>query len=122
MTDLEAAIGLEQLSKLDGFNDRRRTIVKRIREGLDGCGYGLPSEAGRVNTYLALKLDVPEGKRAGLAEYLESNGIETRPFVGGNLLRQKAFKCDSPPWRFPTAEKLHENSLCVGCHPFLTDE
>jgi dTDP-4-amino-4,6-dideoxygalactose transaminase len=33
MTDIAAAIGIEQLKKLDGFNERRITNAKILSEG-----------------------------------------------------------------------------------------
>ena len=52
MNDLMAAIGLAQLRKLDRMNERRRTIIRRYLNGIDGCEqvqpllpYGLEKEA-----------------------------------------------------------------------------
>ncbi len=51
MTDIQAALGLQQLSKLDRFQVRRREIVDRYEEGLRGCEeIELPVERPRVES------------------------------------------------------------------------
>ena len=48
--------------------------------------------------------------------------IETRPVVGGNLLRQTAFKKYGKPEDFPVAEEVHKNWIYVGLHEKVTPE
>jgi len=125
MTDLAAAIGIEQLKKLDQMNQRRRALVSIITKGLSPLTKrGLvvfSSSKGRYNTYYAFQFRVKDKQiRKELAATLESNGVETRPFMGGNLLKQKAFEKYGAHEKFPKATELHETSLFVGCHPTLT--
>ncbi len=130
MTDLEASIGLVQLAKLEAMNQKRRRIVRWYREGLRDLirrgKIALPDEPKRTrNTYYTLLITVlempkrfPTRERIALA--LDAAGIETRPFMGGNLTRQKAFAGLGQPERYPGAEFLHRRSFFVGCHPLLT--
>lgn len=49
LTDLQCALGLAQLGKLDGFLARREAIAARYREALDGLpGLALPAVAADV--------------------------------------------------------------------------
>lgn len=49
MSDIQAAIGLRQLQKLDGFQERRRRIVNRYRKTLQQCAeVRLPTERADV--------------------------------------------------------------------------
>lgn len=129
MTDLEAAIGVVQLAKLEAMNGKRRRIVawyrKELADLLAKKILALPGElAGSHNTYYTLLLifeKLPGGMDLTVvAKSLEEAGIETRPFMGGNLLRQKAFSKLGKPSDFPGADFLHYRSLSVGCHPVLS--
>lgn len=52
MTDMQAAVGLVQPGKLDGFNARRREIAALYTSGLMGVeGLELPYEEQDRNTY-----------------------------------------------------------------------
>ena len=130
MTDIEASLGLVQLSRLEKMNNQRRRIVSWYRKGLSSLIarrlIALPDEsAGTRNTYytllitfLAMPPALPTIEKIALA--LEAELIETRPFMGGNLLRQKAFAGLGRPEHFPMAEFLHRRCLFFGCHPMIT--
>jgi len=51
---------------------------------------------------------------------LNEAGIETRPIIGGNLLRQPPFKCYGSPTDFPNAEWVHNQGFYVGLHKGVT--
>ncbi|RJQ36810.1 DegT/DnrJ/EryC1/StrS family aminotransferase [Candidatus Parcubacteria bacterium] len=134
MTDLHAAIGMVQLEKLPAMNRKRRAIVaaywrafgKLIRDEK----LFLPEEPkSSFNTYYALQVtlrQLPPGCRdaADVAAALERVGVETRRFMGGNLLRQYAFLGqDTPkPDAFPVADFLHNRALLIGCHPAIKNQ
>lgn len=130
MTDIEASLGLVQLSKLDRMNTKRRKVVRWYRQGLRELIRQkmllLPKEpTGTRNTYYTLQITLLKMPRhfptlAKVAMELEGKGIETRTFMGGNLLRQKAFATPRyRPERFPMADFLHRQSFFVGCHPLV---
>lgn len=130
MTDLEATFGLVQFTKLDKFNLKRREIVAAYRRELKNLVAKklifLPEELkNSFNTYYALQITftkMPErySDLASIGRRLAEAGIETRPFMGGNLLRQKAFHPHKlTPEHFNTAEYLHHHAILVGCHPLL---
>lgn len=131
MPDIQAAIGLVQLSKLEAMNRARRQVVRWYRRELAPLiragRISLPDEPrNSYNTYYALQLtfhELPPRCRdlAAVAEALEPSGIETRRFMGGNLLRQKAFAGAAKPERFPMADFLHHRALFVGCHPLVSE-
>lgn len=131
MTDIEAAIGLIQLAKLGRMNQKRRETVAwfrtELRDLIQRGLISLPDEPqGTRNTYYTLLITLvklPKGCRTSIdaARKLEAAGIETRTFMGGNLLRQKAFAKTGPkPEKFPGADFLHHRSFFVGCHPGIT--
>jgi CDP-6-deoxy-D-xylo-4-hexulose-3-dehydrase len=54
--------------------------------------------------------------------FCEKNGIETRPIISGNLLRQTCYKNFGTPSDFPNSEYLHEKAFYVGLHNSVTKE
>lgn len=95
--DIQAAIGLAQLDRLDNFVELRRRNWKYLRDGLVGLGeylmlpkateHGDPSWFGFVIT-----VRHPSPKtRNEIVQALNERKIGTRLLFGGNLLRQPAF-------------------------------
>lgn len=97
MTDIQAAIGVEQLKKLDGFCQARRAnfeawmsgftdykdrfILPKATEGSDPAWFAFPVTI-RNNANFT---------RTELTNYMSENLIETRNLFGGNLLHQPAY-------------------------------
>ena len=97
MTDIQAAIGLEQLRKLDGFCRARRDNVKAWINGFKKYeDYFVLPEAteGSDPAWFAFPVTVREKAgftRTELTKYLNKNLIDNRNLFGGNLLRQPAY-------------------------------
>jgi len=97
MTDIQAAIGVEQLKKLDEFCQARRDNFKAWINGFKKYeAYFILPEAteGADPAWLAFPVTVKETagfSRTELTNYLSENMIETRNLFGGNLLRQLAY-------------------------------
>jgi CDP-6-deoxy-D-xylo-4-hexulose-3-dehydrase len=96
-TDLQAALGLSQLSRLDEFCAARRRNWRRMREGLDGLPYLLLPEptAGSDPSWFGFVLTVaPEAPftTAELVTFLEQRRIGTRRLFAGNLTRHPAYR------------------------------
>ncbi|HUU40267.1 MAG TPA: lipopolysaccharide biosynthesis protein RfbH, partial [Desulfatiglandales bacterium] len=98
MTDIQAAIGVEQLKKLDGFCQTRRANFKTWTSGFKEYeDYFILPEAteGSDPAWFAFPVTVREDAgftRMELMNYLNENMIETRNLFGGNLLRQPAYQ------------------------------
>lgn len=132
MTDFIASFAIEQLKKLDGFNNRRRKIVnyytKRLKKWETERGFLiLPKEVkGNHNTYygylIIVSKDAPFSRKQ-LVQHLEKNGVETRPFFAGFLPYQKAFKKELiKVGDYSTAKLIHKNSFFMGCHPGISQK
>ncbi|MER7911279.1 lipopolysaccharide biosynthesis protein RfbH [Streptomyces sp. NPDC096068] len=127
-TDLQAALGLSQLDKLDGFVDARKRNWRRLREGLDGVPHLLlpeptpgsdPSWFGFVITVDA---DAPFS-RAELVHHLEERKIGTRRLFAGNLTRHPAY-LDRPHrvvGDLANSDVVTENTFWIGVYPGLTE-
>jgi perosamine synthetase len=104
MTNVQAAIGLAQLERLDELLIKRLKVVSYYRGNLKGFGRWL------------FCYQTPEPKK--LAQYLKDRDVETRPiFYPLHLL---------PPFRqagdFPNAEWVWRNHLCLPTGPHLEEE
>lgn len=120
-TEVQAAIGLVQLKRLDAFNEARAENFHRFsRLVADNPLVILPSTPRTSSTsWFGIPMFIGEGHRDDLAGYLEAFGIETRPILAGNLIRQPAFWA----WRgtFPGADRVHRQGLYIGLHPVDRD-
>jgi dTDP-4-amino-4,6-dideoxygalactose transaminase len=55
-----------------------------------------------------------------IKKFCVSEGIEYRPIIGGNLLKQTAFKKYAKTGYYANAEILNQNGLYVGLHYGVT--
>lgn len=53
--------------------------------------------------------------------YCDEHGIETRPIISGNLLRQNCFKGQINPEYFTNSEYIHKHGIYVGLHSKVQD-
>ncbi|MCG2827545.1 MAG: DegT/DnrJ/EryC1/StrS family aminotransferase, partial [Thermoplasmatales archaeon] len=119
MTDIAAAIGIEQLKKLDGFNDRRRGNAGFLSEQLNDVvetPYVLPDVKHVFHQY-TIKTD----KRELLKENLKKEGI------GFGIYYPEPLHFYEPLKRYgnddlKNAENLCKNVLSLPVHPGLSEE
>ncbi|MFE9427177.1 lipopolysaccharide biosynthesis protein RfbH [Kitasatospora sp. NPDC006697] len=128
-TDLQAALGLTQLARLDEFVAARKANWRQLREGLDGLPHLLlpeptpnsdPSWFGFV---LTVAPDAPYS-RAELVDFLEGRRIGTRRLFAGNLTRHPAYL--NAPHRvvgtLANSDLVTEHTFWIGVYPGLTSE
>ncbi len=126
--DIQAAIGRQQLRKLDTFGAARRTNHARLRAGL--CRYDefliLPRATPQSDpSWFGFLLAVRDGApftRNQLVQHLEQRRIQTRLLFGGNLLRQPAFANvkHRVAGDLKNTDKLMNDAFFVGVYPGLT--
>jgi CDP-6-deoxy-D-xylo-4-hexulose-3-dehydrase len=98
LSDMQAAVGVAQLGKLEGFIEARRRNFAALYEGLSGLEefYILPEATpGSTPSWFGFPLAVrPEAPftRDQVVRRLEENKIGTRLLFGGNLVRQPAYR------------------------------
>ena len=119
--EMEAAIGLEQIKKLDSFVRIRRDnadVFKRMMKADERFYTQLETgEASWFGFALILREDY-SGERESFIEALRNAGIEVRPIVAGNFAKQPAFKYmnASISGELVCADYIHENGFFVGNH------
>ncbi len=120
MTDLAAAIGLAQLPKLPGFNERRRAIAARYDAELRGVVIPFV-RPGVTHVYHQYTIRVAE--RDAFAERLRERGVGSAIYYPIPVHRQKPFVAlGYGDESFPVTDRLTEQVLSIPVHPSLLDE
>jgi CDP-6-deoxy-D-xylo-4-hexulose-3-dehydrase len=95
--DIQAAIGLAQLNRLDSFIEKRRNNWHYLLQGLSGLDEFLLMPKATANSdpswfgfAITVKKESPK-RRNEIVQALNEMQIATRLLFGGNLLRQPAF-------------------------------
>ena len=130
MTDMQAAVGVAQLDKLEGFIQARNSNFNKIYAGLKDLQEFLilpeatkNSEPSWFGFPITVRKDAPF-TRFELVQHIESRRIGTRQLFGGNLLRQPAYL--KSPMRvvgdLTNADFITENTFWIGVYPGLTKD
>ena len=116
--EMNAAFGLVQLDKLEGFLKKRRAMIERYLENLkDTEYYTLPDDSRKPN-WLAIPLQCSD--RLELVKYLEENDVQTRVTFAGNITRHPAFR--EYLQEFENADKIMRDGFLLGAHHGLEIE
>ena len=128
-TDMQAAIGLSQILKIDSFIQKRKENYKFLYENFekldifdvtinelnaDPSWFGFPVTINKNANF----------SRTELLKYYADHNIGTRLLFAGNILLQPAYfdkKFDDPSL-FPVANLVAENSFWLGVFPGLNNE
>ncbi|HEY7791063.1 MAG TPA: DegT/DnrJ/EryC1/StrS family aminotransferase [Vicinamibacterales bacterium] len=129
MMDLQAAIGLRQLDRLDEMHDRREAIGRRYDEGLADLPLTLPSlpDLGMVHGRHLYTVLVDEAScgwsRDGLQAALATEGIGTAiHFTALHLHSYYQERFALARGRFPHAEFISDRTLSLPLSASLSDE
>lgn len=111
-SEVNAAFGLVQLSKLEGFFKIRKANQLRYMENLkDVSNVMLPDQSMDPN-WLAFPLLAEN--RLGLVTFLEENNIQTRVIFSGNITRHPAYREYLAD--YPNADRIMKDGILLGCH------
>jgi CDP-6-deoxy-D-xylo-4-hexulose-3-dehydrase len=129
-TDIQAAIGIAQLEKLDDFGSARRAhwaylhkTLAPLEEFLELPAATPGSDPSWFGFFFVVREDAPF-TRDELVQALEARRIQTRMLFGGNLLRQPAYA--GIPQRvvggLEQTDRLLHAGMWVGVYPGLRGE
>jgi CDP-6-deoxy-D-xylo-4-hexulose-3-dehydrase len=131
-TDIQAAIGISQLEKLDEFVEKRRNNFKLLYSGFKKLGldrhFHLPEWLPDSNpSWFGFPLTIREGAdfdRKNLLQFLEKKGIGSRLLFAGNILRQPAFTNSDIEFRvsgkLDNTDRICENTFWIGLWPGIS--
>jgi CDP-6-deoxy-D-xylo-4-hexulose-3-dehydrase len=119
--DLQGAIGIEQLKKMEEIDTKRRANFARIKSLFDKYvpGVRVASKLDKADPSwfgVPLITDTPEMKEK-LQAFCEKNRIQTRNYFAGNILLHPGYKHLDDASKYPNANKALSNVFFVGCYP-----
>jgi len=128
LTDIAAAIGIEQLKKIDNLNKRRINNARILNEGLKNIeGLILPTVKNNYkhvfHQYTIRVTDNFKISRDKLAKYLKSRGIENAVFYPTPLHLYPHFrKLGYKKGDFPVSEKIGKEVLSLPTHSLVSEK
>ncbi len=133
VTDMQAAIGCEQLKKFPQFIERRKHNWRRLREALssveDKVILPVPAENSDPSWFGFLISLRPESglDREAVVRYIEDNNVQTRLLFSGNLIKHPCFDDirGTDAYRvvgdLTGTDFIMENTFWVGVYPGMSD-
>ena len=134
VTDMQAAVGCEQLKKLPGFVERRRHNWDRLHDALmcleDRLILPEPAENSMPSWFGFLISVKPESglNRNKITRYVEEHNVQTRLLFSGNLIKHPCFDQIRGTDRYRVVGNLTvtdfimNSTFWVGVYPGMTDE
>lgn len=134
VTDLQAAIGVEQLKKFPSFIEKRRHNWDRLHTALDSISNKIilpePAENSTPSWFGFIISIKPETglNRNKIVRNIEEHNIQTRLLFSGNLIKHPCFDQIRGTAAYRVAGSLEntdfimQNSFWVGVYPRMTDE
>ena len=124
MTDISAAIGLAQLDKIDGFNDKRIANADYLNNGLkDIDGVITPYCApGSKHVYHQYTIRVEKGDRDDWVDIINDCGVGTGIHYPIPLYNQPIYRALGIEGDCPNAELAADNVISLPVHPSLTKQ
>jgi CDP-6-deoxy-D-xylo-4-hexulose-3-dehydrase len=121
--ELGAVLGSVQLKKLDDFIQKRQDNYYDFYMAMVDHPWikHLPNPYGNSAMTLPFHCDTAS-HRNELIRVLRALGVETRPFLVGNLLRQPFMKDYKKTPYLPNSEEIHTNAFYIGNNHFITKE
>ena len=133
VTDLQAAVGVEQLKKFPSFIERRKHNWARLHAALEDIQDKiiLPEPAENSNPFwFGFLISVrPETglNRHDVTKYIESKNVQTRLLFSGNIIKQPCFNeiRGTDAYRvvgnLENSDFVVNNTFWVGVYPGMTD-
>ena len=134
VTDLQAAIGVEQLKKFPSFIERRRYNWDRLHKALEPVEDKiiLPEPVANSRpSWFGFLITVKENagvSRNQVTHYIEEKNIQTRLLFSGNLIKHPCFNPirGTDAYRvsggLDNTDRIMNNTFWVGVYPGMTDE
>lgn len=125
MTDLQAALGISQLHRLESFVQQRRALADRYRESLQSLPVMLPNDSAYIQSsfhlyVIRLKLELFNRSKPEIFEALRDRGIGVQihyiPVHTQPYYQQLGFSWGD----FPIAEQYYQEAISLPLYPDLT--
>ena len=124
LSDIQSAVGIAQMQKLDGLLDERRRIALRYTELLGSTAGMICPEDDPGHTYQSYVIRVEGGREARnrVMDLMSARDIQTRPGTHAvHRLGYYAKKYDLCPEQFPNASAAEDTTITLPIFPGMTD-
>jgi CDP-6-deoxy-D-xylo-4-hexulose-3-dehydrase len=117
-SEMNAAFGLVQLSRIEEIRQKRRFIFNRYLENLADCSEIVLPNNRFQSDWLAIAFMTKD--RMKLLTFLESQNIQTRVCFAGNITRHPVYR--QYLQEFPNADRVMAEGFLLGAHHGMTIE
>ena len=132
-TDMQAAIGVAQLDKLEYFTKKRQKNFQQLYNELKSIEHILLVQPQPLSkpSWFGFMITLKESSkynRNKISQYLEENNIQTRNLFAGNMLKHPMFKylVENKDYRvigkLKNTDKIMNDSFWVGVYPGMDKE
>jgi len=119
MTDLHAAVGLAQLRKLEGFNQKRRANAAFLNQHIHRAITPAEPE-GYYHVWHQYTIRLTEGNRDAAVEALKKAGVGSGIFYPVPVYRQKVYLDRGYNDHLPVTEMVTQQVISLPVHPALS--
>lgn len=135
ITDMQAAIGCEQIKKIENFAEARKKNWKALRDGLKDIKNKIILPEKQENSdpswfgfLMTIKAD-SKINRDELVRYLEKHNIQTRMLFAGNLIKHPCFdemRQNNEGFRIAgdlaNTDRIMKDTFWIGVYPGMTQK
>jgi len=123
--DLQGAIGIAQLKKIDKIEDLRRKhklLIDTSLEKVSGLRTIKPHSNCDPSWFGVPVFCESQDLKEFLVSYLEDKKIQTRNYFSGNIMLHPGYKHLGDYKKFPNSNLALSNVFFLGCSPLYTEE
>ena len=126
MTDMQAALGLSQMQRIDAFIARRRAIARRYDEALAALPLGLPGRSALADSAWHLYVIQVDAARCGKSrktvfDHLRSAGIQVNVHYIPVHLQPYYRRLGFRSGQFPVAEHYYSQAISLPLYAGLSE-
>ena len=124
--DLQGAIGIEQLKKLDYIckirSENQLKIQGLFQTHIRNIKFPKVLENTKLVPFGSPVICDNKNQKLKLVSFLESNGIQTRNYFAGNLLMHNGYKHLDDYKNYPESNKVLDLVFFIGCSPTISED
>ena len=122
-TELHALIGIGQLKKIDEYikirNRNYREFIKLCVKYNDSM---IIINGNGMSSFTLPFIFKEQDKKLAFENMIQKHGIESRPLISGNLLRQPFLKKYYNKTQFKNSDFIHKNAFYIGNNQFVNNK
>jgi CDP-6-deoxy-D-xylo-4-hexulose-3-dehydrase len=122
-TEFSAVLGLAQIARIDDFirqrNNNYEVFIKICKGYLDDL---ILLEVPGISSFVLPFLFKSAKRKETFQEIIRAAGIESRPLISGNLLRQPFLSKYYNASDYPNADFIHTNAFYIGNNQFVNGQ